>query len=186
MTQDNQIPSKLVWRAKALYAKGGLQDSGLQAEWLLRAGDGEEAHEVLCSTVGPQAVIEQDYDWLDNLLQHFGGRRIEGWGQGGQVYIDFVLLVRAQQEHRPQREVEASIQRLEKGLAGMEENDRGKKSLEERVALIEMGRVLEVAMKEHGKGDKDHKMAGMEEDASGRSIEEDMLRRYQQAMGQVA
>lgn len=36
LTHDNQIPSKFVWRAKALWAKGGLNDSALQTEWLLR------------------------------------------------------------------------------------------------------------------------------------------------------
>lgn len=182
LTQQNQIPSALVWRAKALYAKGGLQNPGLQAEWLLRAGDVDAAHEVLCTTVGPHAVIGQDYEWLSNLLQHFGGRKVAGWEQGGQVFVDFLRLVRAQPSKRQSADHEAAVRRLRKGLVAMEEDGMTKKSLEERVAFIQMGKVLN----EYDEGEKDQFMAGLDDSVGPRGMEADMLHKFREAMGMVA
>ena len=184
LVEENHIPASFVWRAKATYAKAGLHDPGLQADWLLRAGDVDEAHEVLCTTLGPQAVIEQDYDVLSHVLQLFPRRVPEGWQQGGQVYMDFMRLVRAHAGQRWSREAQVSMQRLRRGLAGMEDDGR-KKSQEERVAIIEMGRVLEEVLREHGDPDADKKMGGMEYGITS-SLGADLLNRYQQAMGMVA
>lgn len=126
-------------------------------------------------------MIEQDYEWLFNLLQHFGGCKVDGWEQGGQVFVDCLRLVRASPSKRQNADQEAAVQRLKRGLAAMEEEGMTKKSLEERVAVIQMSKVLN----EHEDGEKDQEMAGMDETMGGRGSETDMLRRYQQAMGAV-
>lgn len=182
LTQDNQVPAATVWRAKALYAKGALRDPGLQTEWLLRAGDIDFAHEVLCATVGPQAVVEQDHERLSNLLRHFGGRKVHSWQQGGQVFGDYIKLVRSQKSKRQSADEDAAVRRLRKGLAAMENDGMTKKSLEERVAIIEMGRVLH----DFEEGERDQEMLGMEQSSGGRGFETDMWLKYQRAMGSMA
>lgn len=146
-----------------------------------QAGDIEEAHRVLCTTVGPQAVIEQDYDGLSQLLQHFGGRKVVGWEQGGQVFADFLQLVRAPPSRRHTADQEATMQRLKNGLKAM--GDGGtKRILQERVALIEMGKVLEA----QDDGEKDQAMTGTDRHVSGARSETDLLRRYRAAMVSAA
>ncbi|KAK3707549.1 hypothetical protein LTR37_012044 [Vermiconidia calcicola] len=177
LVDDTNIPAPMVWRAKALYAKAGLRDPALQTRWLLNAGLTDEAHDVLCTTLGPQAVIEQDYDVLSQVLQLFRTMP-EGWQYGGQVYFDFVRMLRAR-EWNPE-----AVNKLRTGLAGMEFEMT--KTLEKRVAVIEMGRVLEETVREHQGADQDSKMDlhGVAGDSA--SVGAGMLDRYQRAMGVVA
>lgn len=181
LTRDLRIPAPLVWMASALYAKAGLHNPALETEWLLKANDIEAAHEILCTTLGPQAVIEQDYEVLSNTLKLFPRRLPEGWQRGGQVYLEFVRLVQARIRQRLSPDDEAAMKRLRRGLAEMEE-DASRQSQVERVAVFEMGKVLEEVGREHHGGEKERKMGGVE-DASGVSLGTEMLRRYQQAMG---
>lgn len=185
LVQDNCIPEAFIWRAKALYAQAGLRNSSLQTDWLLRAGDVDEAHKVLCTTLGPQAVIEQDYDDLYKVLQHFARRQPVGWERGGQVYGDFVRLVRAHSSQRWSDEAQVSMQQLRRGLTEMEEDER-KKSLEERVAIHEMWLVMGEVDREHGDPNADMSMGGVEFDDRAAPFGADMLNKYQQAMGLVA
>ncbi|KAF2479183.1 nuclear protein 96-domain-containing protein [Neohortaea acidophila] len=187
LTQDNKVPSAPVWRAKALYAKAGLHNPGLQAEWLLRAGDLDAAHEVLCTTVGPQAVIEQDYALLANLLQQFGQRRVGGWERGGEVYADYHQLVRARQSGgasggRLSAGVQAAMVRFRRGLDALKEGDASGKSrgLLETVAVIEMRKVLEEMERGEGVVENEGLGMGVKGEVGG-----EMLRRYQRAMGSV-
>ena len=186
LVQDNKIPASFVWRAKALYAKAGLRDPHLQTTWLLQAGDVDEAHEVLCTTLGPQAVIGQDYDELSNIVQRFPRHPPNGWQTGGQVYTDFVRLVRAHVGQRWTQEAKVAMQRLKRGLGEMEGEGR-KKSLSERVAVHEMWAVLGEVEREHGGFDGDRSLGGMEfEGGAAASAGAHMLERYQRAMGMVA
>jgi nuclear pore complex protein Nup98-Nup96 len=180
LTQDLKIPATLVWMASALYAKAGLHNPALETEWLLKANDIEAAHEILYTTLGPQAVIEQDYEVLSHALKLFPRRLPDGWQRGGQVYLDFVRLVQARTRQRLSPDDEAAMKRLRRGLAEMEE-DVSRQSQVERVAVFEMGKVLEEVSRDHHGGEKDRKMGGGE-DAAGSSVGMDMLRRYQQAM----
>ena len=181
LTQEIHVPAAYVWTAKALYANAGLHNPAVQTDWLLKAGDIDAAHEVLCTTLGPQAVIQQDYAVLSHVLSLFPRRLPDGWQRGGQVYLDFVRLVHARSKQRLSPEDEGAIKRLRRGLAEMEE-DSARQSQVERVAVIEMGKVLDDVGREHNDGGKDKKMGGMEfEGVSSHGAE--MLRRYQEAMG---
>lgn len=146
-----------------------------------QAGDVDDAHEVLCTTVGPHAVIEQNYEGLSKLLQEFGERKVDGWEEGGQVFLDFLKIVRAQPSKRRNADQEAAVQRLRRGLAIMEDGVT-KKTLEERVAVIEMSKVLD----EKDDGEKDQEMGGADNIAHRRASEADMLHRYRAAMASAA
>lgn len=127
-------------------------------------------------------MIEQDYDRLSQLLQDFGGRKVDGWEQGGQVFADFLRLVRAPPSKRHSADQEAAMERLKMGLGAMEGDDMNKKTLEERVAIIEMSTVVE----EQDGGVKDQEMSGMDMSASGSGFKTDLLRRYREAMASAA
>ena len=180
LTQENRIPAAYAWTAKALYA-AGLHKRAVQIDWLLRAGDIDGAHEVLCTTLGPQAVIEQDYAVLSHVLPLFPRRLPDDWQRGGQVYLDFVRLVHARNKQRLTPEDEGAMKRLRRGLVEMEEG-AARQSQVERVAVIEMGKVLDDVTRDHNDGGEDRKMGGMEFEVVSTAGAE-MLRRYQEAMG---
>lgn len=94
LTQTFKIPESWIWDAKALYARAVLQDHVKEVAYLVKAGEWEEAHEVLQKEVGPKAVIEQDWEMLEEVLTSFqpGKEEISQWGLGGQVYEDYLAL----------------------------------------------------------------------------------------------
>lgn len=184
LTEGPQIPSQLIHRVRALYAASN-GDSASQTLSLILAGEIEEAHRVICTTVGPRAVIEQDYDVLHTLLGHFDNvsQRPENWSRGGQLYADFVRLVNGTGR---ERNVGALAHKLSKGLRGLEGEGGAKRSLEERVAVREMRRVVEEVEGEGGEREErgDVRMGGDGMVGAGEGVK--MLDAYQRAMGVVA
>lgn len=175
LTEGPRIPSQLIHRVRALYAAGN-GDAASQTLSLIFAGDVEEAHEVVCSVVGPNAVISQDYDTLATLLAHFENvaQRPQNWAKGGQVLADFLRVAKG-------RSSGAVVQRLGKAVRGMEVRGRG---LEERVAVGEMRRVVEGLEGESGEGDVE--MGGQESgNGEGEADGVRMLEAYRAAMGVV-
>lgn len=187
LTEQLLIPTQLIHRVRAFYAASH-KDAASQTLSLILAGDIEDAHAVICTTVGPQAVIEQDYDELATLLRHFDTTSTQGrpekWAKGGQVYLDFLRLVKG-----PGRG-ERGMEKLKRGLRGMEgvEGEGKQRSLEERVARREMRRVVEEAEKEVQGGDREVQMGGggLEGGTAGGNDGARMLDAYRRAMGVVA
>lgn len=146
LTNEFKIPPPWIWSAKALLARS-IEDPVAEVEFLVRANDHNEAHAVLCRTVAPKAIIEQDYTTLQPLLEGFKERhRVHGWELGGQVYGDFVSLVQEGVDEKMRLHLLAGLMDL---LPGMQE-----KELEflEKVAVKEMGRVVgDMAVKERNK-----------------------------------
>jgi nuclear pore complex protein Nup98-Nup96 len=140
-----QIPTSLIWEAKAVYAHAVLHEPALQAQWLLYTGTDEahaEAHAVLCNTVGPRAVIEKDYTDLRELLACFdkyGGQELADWKHGGKIYADFLRLDGLVEAKKHGRDARNACWVLRKGLEGASEEGR---SLEVRVAMGEIAKVL--------------------------------------------
>lgn len=95
LTETFKIPESWIWDAKALYARTVLQDHMKEVKYLVKAGDWEEAHQVLKREVGPMAVIEEDWEMLGEVLEAFrpGKEGINQWGLGGEVYEDYLTLV---------------------------------------------------------------------------------------------
>ncbi|KAL9603163.1 MAG: hypothetical protein Q9219_001366 [cf. Caloplaca sp. 3 TL-2023] len=144
------IPSPWIWEAKALHARSVLVDYPTEIRHLQNAGNWAEAHDTLCRTVGPRCVIERDLDLLGKLLagfEHGGKGEIdEAWRKGGEVYADYLVLVKAERVGHWDL---AATERLLQALVemGEEEEKRGGKwwgGLEERVAMGEIaGKVVD-------------------------------------------
>ncbi|KAK4503229.1 hypothetical protein PRZ48_006657 [Zasmidium cellare] len=179
------IPTDLIWRAKAQYARTVLGDANAQVLNLLKAGDIEQAHAVLTSTIGPQSVIEQEHDELSNILAHFPERKPPGWGSGGGVFEEYTKLWNLSTPRKHTREGREVMERLGMGLREMSSRE-GKMSLVERVAVVEMERVLKEEVRAlHGSGE------GLVVEGFGAEVEGEMGRgmdafgRYREALGVV-
>jgi nuclear pore complex protein Nup98-Nup96 len=113
------VPRTWMHAAAALQAK--VEGDALeQAMHLIQASASEEAHEVLCRSVGPACIISRDYDDLRELLDKFlpapkdketskdketadynkrFGRTgktkepVRGWNQGGAIYCNYMDLL---------------------------------------------------------------------------------------------
>lgn len=141
LADEFKIPPAWIWEAKALHARSVTQDHVREVQYLIHAKNWDEAHQTLCHTVGPQVVIEQDYDTLKQLLQAFavGKIHIGEWTLGGQVYEDFLGLVQGGFEGQQRTNV---LRRLLSALPAMVQEFVGKSGLEETVAVREMSVVV--------------------------------------------
>jgi nuclear pore complex protein Nup98-Nup96 len=139
LTNDLHVPQTWLHAAAALQAKTE-GDALSQATHLIKAEELDEAHEVLCRKVGPDAVISRDYDPLRELMGGFlptptnsptsdrasttssargtFGRRkepVQGWAQGGQIYFDYIELLdltTQRSTYRVDEELNSRIQEL--------------------------------------------------------------------------
>ena len=161
------IPREWLHAAVALQAK--FQGDNLrQTMHLIKAGELNEAHEVLCRSVGPESIIARDYDALRELLGDFvqtpsnspmevdgpaTNRRsskrqkepVPGWSRGGQIYFDYIHLLDLTKNllsHRVDEEFRqdfhSSLFSLQAGLEGIARDKWSGYGLEERVALTEI------------------------------------------------
>ena len=160
-----RIPAAWIHQARAVYARSVLRDPALEIAALIKAGDVNEAHAVLCRTVAPRAVIANDLDRLRESLGEFErvhesmareegreGSVVRGWENGGGVYFDFVLAMdlATGESARVVAERRAVLRRLVERLPSLVA--AWKMGLEERVAVWEMGRwVTEAVRKEDDK-----------------------------------
>ncbi|KAF2770538.1 hypothetical protein EJ03DRAFT_381996 [Teratosphaeria nubilosa] len=152
LTEALNIPPEMLYAAKSLYA----QASGnplQQAQYLLQSNDLDAAHEVLIHTVGPRAMIEQDYDALSALVRSFPSTRHPvGWEHGGAVYLHLVQLLSMNYSRRHGPEGERLVQVLRRGVEGMEgevvERRRRVAGLERKVAVREIRGLVEAVARE--------------------------------------
>ena len=159
VTQEFKIPAKWVFEAQALHAESQLQDPAQQTSFLLKAGNWDQAHGVLCSMVGPKAIIEQEYTELRRLLRAFemGKSEIAGWGTGGRVLEDFLKLLSLEDgcsdddtAQLSEKERNSIVKRMVKVLpsafrgigAGNNDAKKGSLSFEEKVAVKEMSALV--------------------------------------------
>jgi len=181
-----QIPTSLIWEAKAVYAHAVLHEPALQAQWLLYTATDEahaEAHDVLCNTVGPRAVIEKDYTDLRGLLACFdkhGAHELADWKHGGKVYADFLRLSDLSETKRHGRDGRNACWVLRKDLEGVSEEGR---SLEVRVAIGEVTKVLGDVERDIGINPK-YSFDGMDVDDVKSGVT-GMLDGYRRALGVV-
>lgn len=161
LTAELQIPRTWMHAAAALEAKSK-GDTLQQAMHLVMADELEEAHEVLCRSVGPKSIIARDYDALRELIGGFLGtpssspttdgrhRRqfqepVPGWSQGAQIYYDYIELIDLtgqRSAYRVDEELNDGIstllQRLQRALEVVARDRWGQCGLEERAALAEI------------------------------------------------
>jgi len=148
LTEGLKIPADWIYEAKALFARNVEKDHIKEVGYLIKAGDWEEAHEILKTEVGPSAVIEEDWDTLQEILNEFqpGKDSIPSWGLGGEVYEDYLSLITGSATGQKKAE---SLDRL---LGALPTMARGRKlGFKEMVAVQEISSVVGkevLAMKE--------------------------------------
>ena len=147
LTEVCKIPVAWIWEAKALYARSVLQDHVQEVEFLVKARDWREAHEVLQKEVGPSAVVEQDWNTLQDVLDSFKDCKdqIAEWGMGGQVYVDYLSLVKGVERDGKEELLLRLLGALPMMMRG------GKRQLKETVAVQEISGLVGkevLAMKE--------------------------------------
>lgn len=165
LTNELHVPATWLHAAAALQAKTN-GDSVREATHLIKADELDEAHEVLCRKVGPDAIISRDYEPLRELMAGFvpedandnaslassrpgvsgrGPEGVAGWAQGGQIYLDYIELLDhtgRRSTYRVDEELEQEIQhllaKLQKALEIAARDRLESCGLEERVALMEI------------------------------------------------
>ena len=142
-----QIPVAWIWEAKALYARSVLQDHVQEVDFLIKAQDWKEAHDVLGREIGPSAVVEQDWETLQGVLDRFKEckEQIAEWGMGGQVYDDYLSLIKGVHGDEKAELLLRLLEVLPVMLRG------GKRELKETVAVQEISALVGkevLAMKE--------------------------------------
>ena len=144
------VPQQWLHAAAAVQAKSA--GAALrQATHLIKADELEVAHDVLCRTVGPNAIISRHLDPLRELLGDFESsyahakEPVPGWSQGGQIYFDYIHLLDLTDQRNPYRpddklneDIHALLRKLQKSLESVATERWGGVSLEERVALSEI------------------------------------------------
>lgn len=147
LTEVCKIPVAWIWEAKVLYARTVLQDHLQEVDFLVKAQDWNEAHEVFRRAVGPSAVVEQDWDTLHGVLDNLKDckEQIAEWGLGGQVYDDYLSLVRGVNQDEKRELLSRLLDALPMMMRG------GKRELKETVAVQEISALVGkevLAMKE--------------------------------------
>lgn len=166
LTQELRIPYEWIWQAKALHARSVEQDYISEVDYLLEAGDWNEAHETLVHMVAPRAVVENDTAMLKRLLYGFDSVAVlTNWNAGGQIFLDYIRLLQLKEqgpgavadvdaEDQRTRErkglpndndLEAVVRRLLAALPAMMDKER-KLSFLEKVAVQEMSGVVAEVM----------------------------------------
>ncbi|KAF2460468.1 nuclear protein 96-domain-containing protein [Lineolata rhizophorae] len=158
------LPPAWIFSAQAQYAQAVRGDSVAQTGYLLAANDIQTAHEVLCRSVAPRAIIEGSLPLLKQVLSRFGSTAtsmsaektgsvsvadvVTGWLLGGQVYADYVKLVDMRAGHTAARsagERREVLHRLLGALEALAGKVQGMEVLE-RAAVGEMARVVAEAV----------------------------------------
>lgn len=88
-----RVPRPWIYEAKALQARSA-GNHLLEAEYLITAKAWVEAHRTIIQQVAPAAIISGNLDNLKKILAKFEPSvQPEGWGLGGQVYLDYIRLL---------------------------------------------------------------------------------------------
>ncbi|KAF2089518.1 hypothetical protein K490DRAFT_37272 [Saccharata proteae CBS 121410] len=100
LTVDLKIAPEWIFAAKATHARSVVQDPVLEVQYLISGRSWSAAHDVLTTAVAPAAVIAdntQDLARLESLLDGFADagnfEAVEGWNQGGGMYLDYINLL---------------------------------------------------------------------------------------------
>ncbi|XP_030369193.1 nuclear pore complex protein Nup98-Nup96 [Scaptodrosophila lebanonensis] len=114
------VPEHWVNFAKALQA-GYSGQRHLQAKYLLRAKEWAMAHEIIYLHIAPDAIINNDTDYLHDLLTQFECTdegsivKVPNWANEGQIFLDFIDISAKFEQIRSMNNVE-DIQARWEGL----------------------------------------------------------------------
>jgi nuclear pore complex protein Nup98-Nup96 len=132
-----------------------LHDPVAEARWLVEGDELLLAHDVLCRTIGPAAVVEDDFGALREVvgaLRATEVSRLEEWEKGAGLYEDYVALLDLQGSSKKIADSKALVKKLIRKLSASleaiapEMNERG---VMEKIAVkIMAGKVVEVGNRE--------------------------------------
>ncbi|KAI9789259.1 MAG: hypothetical protein M1816_006268 [Peltula sp. TS41687] len=109
LIEDYRIAQPWIWEAKALHARSVTQDHVKETEYLLKARNWVQAHETMAQNVAPRAVIENETEMLQKLLDGFHDVKFIGrWNLGGQVYVDYLRFLQIL-EHGEEEEADTMM-----------------------------------------------------------------------------
>ncbi|EDV94992.1 nuclear pore complex protein Nup98-Nup96 [Drosophila grimshawi] len=88
------VPESWVDYAKAVKA-GSMGRRHAQAKYLLKAKHWVQAHEIIFQYIAPDAIINNNLEYLNSLLSQFectddGGVKVPNWTNQGQIFLDFI------------------------------------------------------------------------------------------------
>lgn len=154
LVENYKIPAAWIWSAKALYMRAVAKDPKKEVECLIHAECYDEAHRTFCRDVAPNAVIERDYETLDQLLKGFRGKQVgvNDWELGGAVYSDYLKLLAQQGLGKANAGAVQLAERLIQSLPAMVGSARSVGFLQ-RVAAQEMSGLVAEVMVEHGRAE---------------------------------
>jgi len=133
------IPRTWIHEAKALQARH-TGDYLQEAEYLISARAWVEAHKTIIEQVAPDAVISGNLDDLKKILAKFESSvQPEGWGLGGQVYLDYIRLQELTKTASPKTKAEK--QEVARRLLGALKN-MGTRGFLQGIAVREMAGVV--------------------------------------------
>jgi nuclear pore complex protein Nup98-Nup96 len=96
-----QIPMAWICSSKAVYAHNVLHDPVAEVRCLIDGGELSRAHDVISQTVGPAAIIENDYGSLNDivsLIRETDMRKRVDWDKGAGLYFDYAELVHSEKQ----------------------------------------------------------------------------------------
>lgn len=92
------IPAQWIEQARSVKARYCSQ-SRLEARSLLAAGLYTEAHDVICDSIAPEAILSESYQQLEDLLAPLAQPQrcslIADWSIKGKVYWNYMTVVKA-------------------------------------------------------------------------------------------
>jgi len=116
-----KIPYPWVCAAKAVYARTVENDPVSEARWLVEGGEPIKAHDVLCNTIGPNGIIEGDYNSMRDILGALAEANISrqvDWDKGAGLYFDYIELVDLQNSTKRSAESKMHVKKLVRKLCG--------------------------------------------------------------------
>ena len=98
LTDQLGIPQRWIEKARAVKALHAFSPR-LQATSLLAAGLYNQAHDVICDELAPEAILSESYQELEDLLTQLAdperSSMIADWSLKGKVYWNYITVVKA-------------------------------------------------------------------------------------------
>lgn len=120
-----QVPNNWIYWAKAVRA-GSISNHQVQAKYLLKARQWSQAHEVILRHIAPDAIINDNIDFLKSLLEQFEDtRKVSNWALQGQILLDYIQLnekfegLQESGENLMEEDVELILERLKQKLSDL-------------------------------------------------------------------
>ena len=139
-TEKLHLPQEWLLDARALSCRAAF-DYVKEADILITVGRWDEAHQTIISNIAPHAIIKGQFADLRRLLDTFSDKRVLNWASGGQVYLDYLDLLRPSSQrdtfkpkfHSTRYAENVIIQRLSRNLSNMKA-----RTFHQHVAITEM------------------------------------------------